>query len=259
MSDTEEFVFEKDLEVEVDTELTFETDVELNKDVNIDVNVDSDVDLDGNFASATFSVEAIGENTIAEADVSALAIEGEMSSVDGTLVAAAEGSKEPEAFTITVGDNDGYGAGIPDGGNTGSFANVDTDNRSAEEAAATNGAQITDVYSAVFPDYGPNPSETADVIFDITHDMASATLTIDVADLQPSFAGEIGVYFNGELQPGLLNIDEGYQNSGIMTVDLDADDIARANADGQFVMSLDHTGSGDFVAFDYFELSGVYA
>jgi hypothetical protein len=57
--------------------------------VSTETRCSSDVDLDGNFASATFSSEAVGEDTFAEADVHVLAIEGQLSSVDGSLTAAA--------------------------------------------------------------------------------------------------------------------------------------------------------------------------
>jgi hypothetical protein len=88
------FEFEVEKEIEIDFEFDFDSDVDitLEKDVDIDVKVDSDVDLDGNFASATFSAEAIGENTFAEADVHVLVVEGKLSSVDGVLVAATDGS-----------------------------------------------------------------------------------------------------------------------------------------------------------------------
>tara|TARA_B110000971_G_C19928338_1_gene462715 strand:- start:244 stop:549 length:306 start_codon:yes stop_codon:yes gene_type:complete len=52
------------------------------------------------------------------------------------------------AATWQIGDNDGYGAGIPDNANhnfDGFAANYD--GRSAAEAAATNGVQYTDIYS----------------------------------------------------------------------------------------------------------------
>ena len=52
------------------------------------------------------------------------------------------------AATWQIGDNDGYGAGIPDNANhnfDGFTANYD--GRSAAEAAATNGVQYTDIYS----------------------------------------------------------------------------------------------------------------
>lgn len=84
-----EFDFAKTIDTTVDFDLTSTTDIDLNKDVSLDVNVDQSVNLDGNFASATFSAEAIGTNTLAEADVHVLVIEGELSSVDGMLIAAA--------------------------------------------------------------------------------------------------------------------------------------------------------------------------
>jgi hypothetical protein len=49
--------------------------------------VDSKADVHGNVATATFSAEAVGNDTLAEADVHVLATEG-LSSVDGVLVAA---------------------------------------------------------------------------------------------------------------------------------------------------------------------------
>jgi len=49
--------------------------------------VHSNADIYGNTATATFSAEAVGNNTLAEADVHVLATDG-MSSVDGVLVAA---------------------------------------------------------------------------------------------------------------------------------------------------------------------------
>jgi hypothetical protein len=87
---SDEFDFEKDIDIKIEFDLDSDVDIELDKDVDIDVKVDSDVDLDGNFASATFSVEAIGYDTLAEADVHVLVIENQLSSVDGVLVAAAD-------------------------------------------------------------------------------------------------------------------------------------------------------------------------
>jgi hypothetical protein len=84
-----EFEFEKEVDIKIDFDFDSNVDIDVNKDVDIDVKVDSDVDLDGNYASATFSAEAIGCETYAQADVHVLVIEGELSSVDGFLVAAA--------------------------------------------------------------------------------------------------------------------------------------------------------------------------
>ena len=71
----------------------------------------------------------------------------------GILTAAATQSF---ATTWMIGDNDGYGAGIPDNGNhpfNGFTAGYD--GRSASEMAATNGAQFTDTYSTTHGSFGP--------------------------------------------------------------------------------------------------------
>jgi hypothetical protein len=81
--------FEKEIEIWVEFDLESDVDIKLEKDADVDIKVDQDFDLDGNFASATFSVEAIGSDTTAEADVHVLVVEGKLSSVDGVLIAAA--------------------------------------------------------------------------------------------------------------------------------------------------------------------------
>jgi len=85
-----EFEYDKDLDIDVDVDIDFDTDVDLDKDVDIDVDIDSDVNLDGNVATATFAVEAIGSDTLASVDINVLAVEGELSSVDGVMIAAAD-------------------------------------------------------------------------------------------------------------------------------------------------------------------------
>ena len=57
-------------------------------------------------------------------------------------------------FCYQVGDVDGYGAGYPDQGLAGWVAPI-YDGRSAAEAAATDGAQLTDSYSTLFPGNSP--------------------------------------------------------------------------------------------------------
>ena len=83
-----DFEFDKDIDIDIDFDLDSDVKIDLDKDVKVDVDVKSDVDVDGNFASATFSVEAIGYDTLAEADVHVLAVEDQLSSVDGVLIAA---------------------------------------------------------------------------------------------------------------------------------------------------------------------------
>lgn len=165
----------------------------------------------------------------------------------------------PENFEFIIGDNDGFGQGILDGGDTSSFAIAGTDNRSEEESTSTLGAQYTDTYSALYPFFGPNTTEIGDVVFTFEGEIVSATFEVDVADLQPTVFGETLVYFNGELQTGAFDVDQGFQNSGILTFNLDLDDIARANSAGEFVVTIDHgaNSSFDYIAFDYFRLSGL--
>ncbi|MBM4274148.1 MAG: PEP-CTERM sorting domain-containing protein [Deltaproteobacteria bacterium] len=160
-------------------------------------------------------------------------------------------------LTITVGDNDGYGFGIPDNG-TAPNPTWGYDGRSTAEAAATNGAQITDVYSAIFPGYGPNPSQTASVIFPLggLH-LTSATLTVDMGDFEASTYGPISVNFNGVLQGWAFQ--DGYTYTVVRTFVLGPAEIAAANLAGAFIINLDHTGSMDFIAFDYFELNADVA
>lgn len=167
------------------------------------------------------------------------------------------GTANAVPISITVGDDDGYGVGIPDNGNTGGFAVPNTDNRSVGEATATNGAQITDVYSAIFPAFGPNPSSTASVFFPFAGSLKSATLTVDMADFEFSAFGPITVSYNGVVQAGLFNFDDGFQSSVVRSFILGAAALANANLAGQFVLGLNRSGSGDFIAFDFFRLDAT--
>jgi hypothetical protein len=159
-------------------------------------------------------------------------------------------------FSIVIGDNDGYGFGVADNGPAIWNPDPGYDGRSPGEAAATDGAQITDVYSAIFPPYGPNGSSTATVTFGLPGTVTSATLTIDMGDFQASSFGQISVSFNGVLQPNLFNFEDGYQNTAVRSWVLSPAAIANANGAGAFLIQLDRNGSGDFIAFDYFKLEG---
>ncbi|MEN6426359.1 MAG: PEP-CTERM sorting domain-containing protein [Phycisphaerales bacterium] len=165
------------------------------------------------------------------------------------------GALQAGTVSLMVGDNDGYGLGIPDNGNT--TWSVGNDWRSAAEQAATDGAQFTDCYSALFPSYGPNPSESGSVLFALAEDLTSATLTIDMGDFQATVGGQVSVTFNGLPQANLLNYDDGYQRTRVRQFVVPGDALALANAANQFVVGLNHAGSGDFVAFDFFQLDGV--
>jgi hypothetical protein len=160
---------------------------------------------------------------------------------------------EAVTFSQMIGDNDGYGVGIPDNGNTGSFAIANTDNRSAAEKAATNGAQLTDVYSAIFPGFGPNPSTGSFIFSPLNGTATSATLRIDMADFQASTFGPILANINGVSLS--LAFDDGFQASVVRDFVLNAAQLAAVNAAGFLSLNLDRNGSGDFIAFDYVQLT----
>lgn len=158
-------------------------------------------------------------------------------------------------ISIMIGDDDGYGAGIADNGSLGSFAVANTDNRSAAESSATDGSQITDVYSAIFPAFGPNTDTVATVIFDFAGTLIDGSITVDMGDFQSTvFGGPILADVNGIALN--VNFNDGFQTSVVRNFTLTAAMVAAANLAGQVELTWDRNGAGDFIAFDYFELTG---
>jgi hypothetical protein len=163
-------------------------------------------------------------------------------------------------FSMSVGDADGFGFGAPNQGiavwpGAGS-SGTGYDGRSAAEIAATHGAQITDCYSAIYPAFGPNSSETASIIFPLSgFVLKEGTLTVAMGDFQATKYGAIKVDFNGIAQS--WTYEDGFQVTKIRAFVLTPAEIAAANLAGNFIINLDHTGSDDFVAFDYFALCGT--
>ena len=164
-------------------------------------------------------------------------------------------SQASVSVSLMIGDNDGYGQGIPDNGTAPDWHNpgMPHDWRSAAEASATNGAQFTDAYSALGSS-SVNPGETGNVVFVLPADLISATLEVDMGDFQTTLFGPVSVSYNGVPQPGLWNFNDGYQATVVRQFVLPASAITAANAAGQFVLGIDHTGSTDYIAFDYFKL-----
>ncbi len=166
-------------------------------------------------------------------------------------------------ISVMVGDNDGYGSGLsvpdngvaiwPGPGPSGS----NYDGRSAAEAAATNGAQITDVYSNIFPASGPNPSTTASVFFPFAGTLQSGTLIIDMGDFQSTLFGALMADINGVALP--FSFDDGFLNTVVRPFVLSPVMITAANTAGQVILNLDRSGSVDFTAFDFLELQGDVA
>jgi len=155
---------------------------------------------------------------------------------------------------VMVGDLDGYGFGAPANGDIGTWpVYTNYDGRSAAEAAATNGAQITDVYSALFPSYGPNPSHEAYVYLPFSGSLTSATLQIAMADFQGyPFTARV----NGVDLPFVFN--DGFEIAVTRQFILTSAMIDAANLVGQveLYMARPDSTSGDFIAFDYFQIKG---
>jgi hypothetical protein len=79
---------EKDIDVEIDVDLEYDFDVDLDKDVDVDVYVDSDADIDGNVATLEGTVEAIGDDTLAELTFTVTTVEDQLSEVSVIAVSA---------------------------------------------------------------------------------------------------------------------------------------------------------------------------
>lgn len=177
------------------------------------------------------------------------------------LAALMAGSASAGGINVLVGDKDGYGYGRPDISTGIAWpgpgpSGTGYDGRSAAEKAATNGAQITDVYSAIFPGAGPNTSTSADVLFPFTGTLTQgATITIAMGDFQSSTYGALSATINGTPIP--FSFDDGFQNSTIRSFTLSPAEIAAANAAQEVDLHLDRNGSGDYVAFDWFQLQSV--
>jgi hypothetical protein len=129
---------------------------------------------------------------------------------------------------------------------------IPTDGRSAAEIAATNGAQQTDFYSAVF---APLPSSFT-LRWSIGTLSAGATLTYRTYGLEATGFGAFTTVFNGTAETGFLNFEDGATAVRTRTLVLSAGMIARANLAGQLLIDVQRGNSNDAVAFDYFTLAG---
>lgn len=163
------------------------------------------------------------------------------------------------AATWMIGDDDGYGIGIPDGANhpfNGSSANYD--GRSAAEASATNGAQFTDTYSTSHPGFGPADQGTVST-FTFTglgSGWTQGSMWFDMADFQASTFGAVAVTFNGIVQNWAFN--DGFPRTVVRFFDLQPDVIASINATGQLSVVINRNQSRDFYGFDYALLSSRF-
>ncbi len=161
------------------------------------------------------------------------------------------------AATWTIGDNDGFGIGIPDGGThsfNGSSANYD--GRSAAETVAIDGAQYTDTYSTTHPGFGPQAGTVATFLFTgLGSGWTEGAMIFDLADFQASTFGAVSVTYNGIAQNWAFN--DGFPNTVIRSFNFEQDVIDSINLLGTLTVAIDRNQSGDFYGFDYAQLSSV--
>lgn len=172
----------------------------------------------------------------------------------GTMFPAFNASAD--SINIFVGDNDGYGLGIPNGASTALLTSVfpaQNDKRSISESSATNGAQATDYYVLG----GSGLPSLFNVIFPLANDLSSGIFELDMADFQNLGSGSsVFASFSGSPSVNFLQgIDDGFGNSAVRSFTLDALTLANANIANQLIVSFNLRGS-DYVAFDYFRLTG---
>lgn len=175
-----------------------------------------------------------------------------------TALALAAGAAS--AATWTIGDDDGYGAGVPNGANHAFDGfNANYDGRSAAEAAATNGAQYTDTYSTTHPGYAPHGNETS-ATFTFTglgNGWTEGSMWFDMADFQASTFGAVAVTFNGIVQNWAFN--DGFPSTKLRFFNLSQSVVDSINTTGELIIVIDRNASSDFYGFDYAELSSVAA
>lgn len=151
-----------------------------------------------------------------------------------------------------IGDDDGYGQGIADNANHPGVYGYD--GRTADEVAATNGAQFTDTYSAGFPGYGPDSTTIVEFSFTgLGSGWTEGSMWFDMADFQATRFGAVAVSYNGIVQNWAFN--DGYPNTVVRYFDLGQDVIDSINLTGTLDIVIDRNGSGDFYGFDYALLS----
>ena len=193
------------------------------------------------------------------------------------------GSAAASPIKVTIGDKDGFGLELTIGNTLPCNPVFDPclspilDWRSGVEQLALNGAQLTDVYSALYDgvesDCGagfeactPNGA-TGTVVFPFTGTLNSGSITMLLGDFQSSIYGAMLASINGI--PINFAYDHGFLQTSIETITLTPEMLAAANLAGSVILFLDHrvvpgqigpgAGSFDYIAFDYFELNGDVA
>lgn len=161
------------------------------------------------------------------------------------------------ATTWVIGDNDGYGIGIPDNGThpfNGTTANFD--GRSAAEKVATNGAQFTDTYSTTHAGFGPQAGTAATFTFSaLGTGWAAGTMIFDMADFQATSFGAVATTFNGIAQNWAFN--DGFPNTVLRVFSLSQAVLNSINSTGTLTVIINRNASVDFYGFDYAALTNT--
>jgi hypothetical protein len=127
---------------------------------------------------------------------------------------------------------------------------VSTDGRSAAEVMATNGAQQTDFYSALF---SPLP-ETFSIRWNLASPLTAAALTYRAYGLQSQDFARFTTTLNGISFNQFLDFQDGADVVATRTFALTSAQLTRVNTDGHLTLTMSRGWSRDAVAFDYFEL-----
>jgi hypothetical protein len=154
--------------------------------------------------------------------------------------------------TDMIGDNDGFGFGVPDGADVPATL---FDNRSAAEMAAINGAQATDL--------ADNFDVTFTHSFDATQfaTLTAAWFTIDIQGLQQGvFGGLSHLYMDGTEVMSFQTIDQGAFGSGIFNYAVNLADLADGALNVYFdnYTVYDQFGNltnSDYISIDFTQLT----
>lgn len=158
------------------------------------------------------------------------------------------------ATTWMIGDDDGYGIGIPDNANH-NFVDPIKDYRSDAEKAATNGAQYTDTYSTTHIGRSPHGNETK-ATFSFTglgNGWTEGSMWFDMADFQATQFGAVSVTYNNIIQNWAF--DDGYPSTKVHFFDLEQNVLDSINSLGSLTIVIDRNDSRDYYGFDYAMLS----
>jgi len=191
------------------------------------------------------------------------------------------------SITVLVGDKDSFGNILDANGLLPCLSNPSYDPnssdpnqapcispifdwRSAAEQLATNGAQLTDTYSALYngsesdcPQGCSLNGATGSFILPVAGFLTSGSLTLRIADFETSENGVMLANINGV--PIDFSFNGGYRSTEFAEFALTSAMLAAINQVGELRLFLDHSslivpgGSFDYIAFDYAELNGDIA